>query len=174
MILRRFLSALRDNRGVAAVEFGLMLPLLVMLTLGMSEFTQAYQAQKRLAHVAAATADITAQTRAVTVAETDDIMNAATSLIYPFGTVSLGQRISSLSSNSSGTITVDWSVKKNYNLTGTPTVPAGYLLANESLIVTDVVYDYRPTFGLYLPTTIRFIRHAYVRPRLSTTVQLLP
>ena len=29
-------------------------------------------------------------------------------------------------------------------------MPAGYLLAGESAIVTDVIYDYRPTFGLFL------------------------
>jgi hypothetical protein len=50
-------------------------------------------------------------------------------------------------------------------------VPSGYLSANESVIVTDVVYDYRPTFGLFMPETIRFTRHAYVRPRLSVKVE---
>jgi hypothetical protein len=50
-------------------------------------------------------------------------------------------------------------------------VPSGYLQANESTIVTDVIYDYHPTFGLFLPDTVRFVRHAYVRPRLSPKVE---
>jgi hypothetical protein len=39
------------------------------------------------------------------------------------------------------------------------------------VIVTDVIYDYRPTFGLFLPDTIRFSRKAYSRPRLSARVE---
>jgi Flp pilus assembly protein TadG len=171
VILRRLLSALRDNRGVAAIEFGLMLPFLFVLEVGTAEFMQALQAQRRLAHLAAATADITAQSRTVSTADLTDIMNAGRSMIYPFGTISLGQRISSVSANASGSISVDWSVSQNYTAGGTASVPSGYLLANESVIVTDVIYDYHPTFGLFLPQTLRFTRHAYVRPRLSTKVE---
>ena len=58
-----------------------------------------------------------------------------------------------------------------YSASGGPSVPAGYLAAGESVIVTDVIYDYRPTFGFFLPDTIRMTRHAYVRPRLSAKVE---
>lgn len=115
-------------------------------------------------------ADITAQNRSVTAAELDDILVASVSMIHPFPNVDVQQRVSSLSANGSGAVSTDWTVNKSYSVAGGPSVPSGYLSANESVIVTDVIYDYKPTFGLFLPATIRFTRHAYVRPRLSVKV----
>jgi hypothetical protein len=116
-------------------------------------------------------ADITAQSRTVTDQELTDILGASTVMIHPFPTASLQQRVSSLSANSGGAVSTDWTAKRDYTQSGGPSVPTGYLLANESVIVTDVIYDYRPTFGLFLPDTIRFSRKAYSRPRLSARVE---
>lgn len=159
-----------DQRGAAALEFALVFPVLFVLHIAAVEALGAYQAQRNVAHIAAAMADITAQNRTVTTAELDDILLASVSMIHPFPNVDVQQRVSSLSANGAGAITTDWTVKKSYSVSGNPSVPSGYLTANESVIVTDVIYDYKPTFGLFLPATIRFTRHAYVRPRLSVKV----
>ena len=92
-------------------------------------------------------------------------------MIHPFPVQSLQQRVSSMSANASGTVATDWTQKRDWTGTGGPAIPSGYLHANESVVVADVIYDYRPTFGLFLPETIRFTRHAYVRPRLSAKVE---
>lgn len=168
--LRRSAS---DQRGAAALEFALVFPVLFVLNIVAVEALGAYQAQRNVAHIASAMADITAQNRSVTAAELDDILAASVSMIHPFPNVDVQQRVSSLSANGSGSVSTDWTVKKSYSVSGGPSVPPGYLSANESVIVTDVVYDYKPTFGLFLPATIRFTRHAYVRPRLSVKVDKL-
>lgn len=163
----RFLRrAAADDRGVSAIEFALIFPVVFVLHIAAAEALQVYQAQRNVAHIAAAMADITAQNRAVTTDELNDVLAASTSMLHPFPLDDLQQRISSLSADSGGSVSVDWTVKKNYSLSGGPSVPSGYLAAGESVIVTDVVYDYRPTFGFFLPDTIRMTRHAYVRPRL--------
>jgi Flp pilus assembly protein TadG len=155
-----------DRRGVSAIEFALIFPVIFVLHIAAAEALQVYQAQRNVAHIAAAMADITAQNRAVDTEELDDILAASTSMLHPFPLESLQQRISSLSASSGGSVRVDWSVKKDYSASGGPSVPDGYLAAGESVIVTDVIYDYRPSFGFFLPDTIRMTRHAYVRPRL--------
>lgn len=160
-----------DQEGAAAIEFALILPILFVLHVGAAEALEAYQAQRNVAHIASAMADIVGQSRTVTTAQLDDVMTASTSMIHPYPNVGVQQRITSISASATGTVSTDWSVKKNYSLTGGASVPTGYLGNNESVIVTDVVYDYKPTFGLFLPETIRFTRHAYVRPRLSTKVE---
>lgn len=166
--------AAADKTGAAALEFALIFPVLFVLHIAAVEALGVYQAQRNIAHIASTMADITAQNRSVSTAELDDILLASVSMIHPFPNVALQQRISSLSANSSGSVSVDWTVKKAYSGSSGPSVPSGYLAANESVIVTDVIYDYRPTFGLFLPDTIRFTRHAYVRPRLSVKVDKIP
>jgi Flp pilus assembly protein TadG len=171
MIRRLFHRAAADQEGAAAVEFALIFPVLFVLHVAAAEALEVYIAQRNVAHIAAAMADIMAQSRVVTQADVDDVLLASTAMMHPFPEASLQQRVSSLTANAAGTVATDWSVRRSYDGAANPSVPAGYLLANESAIVTDVIYDYKPTFGLFLPKTIRFTRHAYVRPRLSTKVE---
>ena len=152
------------------MEFALLAPFLFVLHLAAGELVQVFQVQRRIAHMASAMADITSQSRALTDAEIADILQAGRVMILPFPETSLGQRISSISANAAGVVTTDWTLNSSYPAGSPPSVPAGFLRANESVIVADVVYDYRPAFGLYLPTTLRFERHAYLRPRLADKV----
>ena len=167
-LLRRLAA---DRKGASAVEFALILPILVMLNMCAAEAVQAYVAQRQIAHIATAMADITARNRTVSAADLTDILLASTTMMYPLPNVRLQQRVSSLVADSNGTITTEWTVKKGYTLSGSPSVPAGYLRSNESVIVSDVIYDYETPFGFFLPESIRFTRHAYVRPRLSAKVE---
>ena len=170
--MTRFLLRMAaDRKGAAAVEFALIFPILFVLNIGAAEALQVYQVQRNVAHMAAVMADITAQSRSVTDAEGQDILSASIAIIHPFPKGSLQQRVTSLSANAAGTVSRDWSAKKDYSGTTAASVPSGYLGANESVIVTDVVYDYRPTFGFFLPENIRFTRHAYARPRLTQKVE---
>lgn len=168
MLLRRLAA---DQKGASAIEFALIFPLLLMLHIGAAEALQAYMAQRKVAHIATAIADITARNRTVTAADMNDILGASASMMHPFPNVRLQQRVSSISTDSTGTLSTDWSSKKDYTRIDPPTVPQGYLRANESVIVTDVIYEYRPTFGLFMTDSISMTRHAYVRPRLSAKVE---
>lgn len=167
-LLRRLWA---DRTGVSAVEFALLFPILFVLHIGAAEALQAYIAQRNVAHVASAIADITARNRSVSTADLNDILAASLSMMHPMPTVQLQQRISSMSSDGSGGAVRDWTTGKAFTDPSAPSVPHGYLDTNESVIVTDVIYDYHPSFGLFLPDTIRFTRHAYVRPRLSSKVE---
>lgn len=160
-----------DRTGVSALEFALLFPILFVLHIGAAEALQAYVAQRNVAHIASTIADITARNRSVTAADLDDILSASTSMMHPLPNIGLQQRVSSMSDNGSGSVVKDWTAGKGFNDPSAPSVPHGYLDTNESVIVTDVIYDYHPSFGLFLPETIRFTRHAYVRLRLSAKVE---
>lgn len=167
MTLRRFR---RDTRGAAAVEFALTLPILVTLQLGSVELVRAFEAQRRIAHVAAAMADVVSQGRTVSQAQLNDTYLAGQILVSPLPVSNLGLRISSLTANASGKVGLDWSDNQNWTQAGAPSVPTGYLAAGESAIVADVSYDYVSPIRYLLPNTIHFVRHAYIRPRLSSQV----
>lgn len=166
-LLQRFVS---DRRGNAAIEFAFIFPVIFMLHVAAVEALQAYQAQRSVAHIASAMADITAQNQTVTTSDLNDIMAASVVMIQPFPNVSVQQRVASMSANGSGTVASDWQAAQNYTSGPPLTVPNGYLLPNESVVVTDVVYDYHPTFRLFMPATIQMKARAYARPRLSSKV----
>lgn len=171
MMLRFFRRASADRDGAAAIEFALIFPAIFLLHVAAAEALEAYEAQRNVAHIAAAMADITSQSRSVTNSELDDMLSASVSMIHPFPLTGLQQRISSISNNPSNGVATDWTRSRNWGGGEAPAVPNGYLLTGESVLVADVVYDYKPAFGLFLPKTIRFTRHAYSRPRLSAKVE---
>lgn len=160
----------RCERGAAAMEFALVAPLLFVFHFGMVEMVQAWEANRRVEHVASALADLTAQNRSVTADDLNDILVAGTLIISPFPTAKLGERISSLTANSSGTVAVDWTASSNWTAGGTPSVPAGYLAASESVVVAEVTFSHTALFGLVLPSVFTMQKKAYLRPRLSQQV----
>lgn len=171
--MRRGRGFLRNERGAAAIEFALVLPILVALQIGSVELVKAFEAQRRIAHVAAAMADVVSQGQTVTDAQLTDAMAAGEVLVDPLPTTTLGLRISSLTADSSGAVSVDWTTSQNWTQAGAPSVPAGYLAAGESAIVADVSYGYTSSTRYVLGDTITFVRHAYIRPRLSNQVTKL-
>lgn len=160
----------RCERGAAAIEFALMAPLLIFFHLGSVEVIQSWEAHRRVAHVAAALADLTTQKVTVSQADMTDILAAGALLITPFSTNQLGERVSSFTADGNGVVKLDWSQSQNWTASGGPTAPAGYLAANESVVVADVTYSFKALFGIALPTAFTMQKHAYLRPRLSSSV----
>lgn len=160
----------RCERGVAAIEFALVAPLLIIFHLGAVEMVQSWEAHRRIAHVAGALADLVAQEESVSASDLNDILAAGSLLVTPFSSSQLGERITSFTADSSGVVAKDWSVNQNWTLSGDPQLPAGYLQANESVIVAEASYRFTAMFGIVLPATLTLEKHAYLRPRISNQV----
>ena len=168
--LRRFRD---DRRGVSAVEFALIAPIMILFYFGMAEICQGFMAKKRVEHVASAIADLVAQTDDVSTAELNDIYAASTQVMKPFPTASLKQRITSVTRNSSGTPKVDWSSNKGWTSrsTGsTVTVPANMIANGESLVMAEVEYVYSSPFDYVMPQQMTFRKTFYLRPRQTDVV----
>ncbi|MCR5875706.1 pilus assembly protein [Phenylobacterium sp. J426] len=166
--LRRFG---RDEHGAAAVEFALILPFLVFMHLAVVEFVQAWQVRTRVGHVAASIADVTSQSRTVSDADLADILLAGDAMMRPYPTAPLGERITSLTANAQGAVVVDWSVGRNFGAAPAATAPPNFLAPNESIIVAEARYDYRPAISVYLLDKFTLRQTAYVRPRVATKVE---
>ena len=156
-----------DERGVSAIEFAMLAPVLIAFYMGMTEFCQGFMAQKRMGHVSAAVADLIAQEETVTPATVDDIFDIGGLIMKPFPTATLNQRVSSVS-RASGSATVDWSRGDGMTaraVGSTMTLPADLVEDGESVIVAEVTYDYDSAADYLMPGLTRFSHTYYLRPR---------
>jgi Flp pilus assembly protein TadG len=168
------MKLLADRRGVAAVEFALLVPILLLLYFGVVELTQGLMTQERAAHTASTIGDLTAQSATIDQAELGDIFAMGDTIMYPYPTTSLQMRISSLVADASGKITVAWSEGQGMAALGKGSavnnLPKNVVTANESVIMAETQYTYTSVFGQIMPTPVVFNEKYYLRPRTSVTV----
>lgn len=161
-----------DERGVSAVEFALIAPVMIAFYFGMAEFCQGYMAQKRMGHVSAMVADLVAQEETVATTNLDDIFQIGGLIMKPFSTTPLKQRVSSVT-QTAGIARVTWS--RGRGMTGravneTITLPAGLISDGESIIVSEATYDYDSPVDYLMPAVTRFSHIYYLRPRTVDNV----
>ncbi len=169
MMMRRGLFArLRsDERGVSAVEFAMLAPVLIAFYFGMAEFCQGFMAQKRMGHASAMVADLVAQEETVATANLDDIFDIGGLMMEPFATAGLKQRVSSVT-RTSGVARVDWSRGDGMAarvVNSTITLPTDLIANGESVIVSEATYDYDSPVDYFMPGITRFSHIYYLRPR---------
>jgi Flp pilus assembly protein TadG len=168
--LRRFAN---DARGVAAVEFAMIAPLLLLLYFGVVELTQGAMTEQRAAHTASTIADLVAQDQSLTSAQVTDIFSVGATLMYPYPTTTLKMRVSSLTADASGNVTVAWSQADGMTALAkgaSVSVPANVISANGSAIMGESQYTYTSVFGQIMPQPVVFKEVYYLQPRLSPNV----
>lgn len=161
-----------DERGISAVEFALIAPVMIAFYFGMAEFCQGYMAQKRMGHVSAMVADLVAQEETVATTNLDDIFQIGGLIMKPFSTTPLKQRVSSVT-QTAGVAKVVWS--RGYGWAARPVsdviaLPAGLLIDGESIIVSEATYDYDSPVDYLMPAVTRFSHSYYLRPRTVDSV----
>jgi Flp pilus assembly protein TadG len=171
--VRRFAG---DQQGVSAVEFALLLPLMITLYLGGVEISQAVSADRKVTLVARTAGDLVAQATSVSTSNMNDIFSAATAVLVPFGATNLKVTISNVivDANSKATITTStggWS--NTYQGTArsgdvTSSIPSALLVANSCLVWAEASYTYKPPIGYAVVGTLNLKDQMFMRPRLVT------
>lgn len=176
--MRARLSTLaRDKSGVSAIEFALILPVMVAMFFGIGEITSYMQAHSRMTKVASTVADLVAQDTAITDDEMTNIFNCAEAIMQPFDAADGWVRVTSIVANAAGQTTVAWSDGQGVSdrQTGSAiSVPGGIVPPNSSVIFTEVSYTYTSTFGMFLTGGITASDQFYSRPRRAVAVAREP
>ena len=163
----------RDRRGVSAIEFAFIAPLLILIYFSLAELCQAMLAERKVAHAAASVGDLVAQVSTVSASDLNDVYAAAGSVMTPYSTTPLKIRITSVSADSTGKTTVAWSQGSGMSglATGsTVTLPANLLPASQTLIMSEVQYAYDSPFNYWFKGVMTFDQTYYLRPRVSQSV----
>jgi Flp pilus assembly protein TadG len=170
-LLRRYGA---DRRGIAAVEFAMLLPMMLTLYLGSVEVSTGVAINRKVTLTTRALADLTSQYTDVTNADMSNILNASSDIVAPYPVSGLSAVVSELSIDANGNTTVVWSDTLNgtaRSVGAAVTIPASLVVPNTYLILAEVSYSYNPSFGYVLTHTMTLNDHIYMRPRQSTSIQ---
>ncbi|HEY2071102.1 MAG TPA: TadE/TadG family type IV pilus assembly protein [Rhizomicrobium sp.] len=178
-MLKKLARFRKNKSGVAAVEFGLIAPVMATMLLGTIEVCNALQCKQKVTSIASSVADLVAQTKSVSGTDITNIFSAANALVYPFSSTNSSIVVSSVLSDGNGNGTVAWSKAQN----GTPlatnsavVVPTGLMSASTcargacSVILAQVSYAYSSPLGKIIVGTNNMTDYFYARPRKSATV----
>ena len=168
--LKRFL---RDRRGVAAVEFALTLPVMLILYFGMVEATQAMLANRRSGYLTTAVGDLLTQQAQVTPSQVEDIFDAASAVLKPFPTEGLSVRLTSISIDANGRPSEEWTRARGDIPPATLTdIDKKLLEPNSALVRAETIYKFETPFKQVLPGVFTFKHRMDLRPRTGVPIPL--
>lgn len=178
-MLSRLRKLWRDNRGVAAIEFALLLPLLVVLLIGSLEVTFKIWSTQKAEKLSVTLADVVAQSQTVTMSDLASLTDTVDRIMDPFPFDEDGVVIISsvYRAQNETEVTVNWQFMTSGSLTVSSkigeigedaTLPLGLTVnERENIIVAEVYYRYTPIApGLMFDEAIVY-RRAFFKPRLG-------
>ena len=170
---RHVLGLIPDQRGVSAVEFAMLLPLMITLYLGTVEISQGVGIDRKVTLTTRTVADLASQVSSINNADMTNLLNASASVIVPYDTSKLKVTVSEITIDSAGVAKIIWSDTLNGTkraVGSTVTLPNALNVPSTSLIWSEVAYTYKPTIGYVVTGTLNLSDQIYMRPRVSDSV----
>jgi Flp pilus assembly protein TadG len=173
LIKRRLTEFAGDKRGVSAVEFAMLLPLMLTLFLGGVEVSQGISIDRKVTLTARTVADLVAQVSSIDTTGINATLGAATAIMAPFPDKDVQVTVSVVDIDANGNAKVKWSSSKNGNaraVGSSVTLPAALNIPSTSLVWGEAAYKYQPSIGYVVTGAMNLTDQIYMRPRLSETV----
>jgi len=165
-LTRAWLRLRGDQRGVAAIEFALVVPIVMVVYLVGFEVAEAGTAYRKMTDTTVQLANVTAQFTTLSCTDVNNVLDATAQIMSPYSTSNISIVLSEVSVNSSNVGTVVWSEEyqgTRLAVNSTVTLPSGYQNQNatsacppppgQSSVVTtcyilvQTSYAYQPTIG---------------------------
>lgn len=186
-LCRRFAAS---THGIAAVEFAMIVPVLLVLLLASFDAGRAISVYMKVRAATFTLASITNQystsTNGIATADMTAITGSSSAVLAPFSSSGVVEKITQIKATSLTAATVSWS----YSLNGTAyssgaawTLPSQFRTMNGAIsgsacnsfpcyyILAEVAYTYTPVFGKFITGPITLNDSVYVTPRSSVCVQ---
>jgi Flp pilus assembly protein TadG len=163
---------LKSTDGLSAVEFAIILPVMLLLYLGSFEVTQGIAVQRQVTLTASTVANIVTQYTTISQSATmPDILQASSAVMTPYPVSNAVVTVSCISINSAGTATVAWSQSLNgtaRSLGQVVTLPTALDVPNTEVILGETSYSYTPLFNYLNIGTLNLYSSVYMLPRSSS------
>lgn len=175
-----------DHYGVSAIEFAMLLPIMITLFFGTIEVSSGLAISRKVTLTAHTVADLASQPTSLTAADVTDILNASSAIMAPFASNppaandqarNLKIVLTCISIDANGIATVAWSDALN----GTPlgknsgvSLPSALKNKNSGMLWGQVTTTYTPTFASNLIGVTTITDQAYLAPRKQMTCPTHP
>ena len=172
-VSQRLARLLRDEGGVSAIEFALLLPLMLMLYLGTAEVSLGIGIDRKVTLTSRTVADLASQVSSISGADMSNILGASSAVIAPFDPTPLKVTVSEISVDSNNNATISWSCTLGgsaHAINSAVALPGALNVANTSLIRGEASYVYKLPIGYAVTGALNLSDQIYMRPRLANSV----
>jgi Flp pilus assembly protein TadG len=183
---------LADCRGIAATEFAVIVPIMLVLFFGVVEFSSGVAIDRKVTLIARTLSDLTSQSppltqqaTSATIFDSDlqNIFTASVATMYPYPPALVKATLSEIYVDSNSKATIQWSKAATISTVAgvmqatlttsshaqndvvTTIVPSALLIKKTYLIYSEVSYLYTPTIGYVMKAAVNLADVGYARPR---------
>lgn len=176
-----------DTRALAATEFAVIVPLMLVMFFGTVEFSSAVAIDRKVTLIARTLSDLTSQSTTLADADMQNTFTASISIVMPYDATLVKGSISQIYIDADSIATVQWSkagtiasgaTQATLATSGrkagdkvTNEIPPTLLIPSTYLILSEASYTYTPSVGYVLKSNIPLKDLSYTRPRQATCVQ---
>ena len=176
-LYQRAKRAAKCESGLAATEFALVLPIMVLMFFGLAEGSDALSADRRVSIAVNTMADLVAQSTTLSSNDAVDLFTGVERILEPKSIIEPEFRLLSVIS-SGGNPVIHWSIDSAGAEPYAPGLPytelkdPSLLDAGASLIIVELTYFHQPALlNRVFDETIEFRRLAKRWPRQSSRIQ---
>ncbi len=176
-------SFARDQRGVSAVEFALLLPVMILIYAGVADVSRGVDANRKVSRVASMVGDLISRQISVMPAQLDDVFKIGATLMIPSGTAPEIRvsfiKVEAVQNRPNLVVKLDWSqktagFKESSNRVDRENkqtyLPENLRQEPMNYIRVEAQYTYKPLLSAVLPD-IAMEEIYYISPRYSDSIR---
>jgi Flp pilus assembly protein TadG len=180
---------LADSRALAATEFAMIVPLMLVTFFGTVELSSGVAIDRKVTLIARTLSDLTSQSAGtVTDANLQNTFTASISIVAPYDDTPVSGTIAQIYIDANSKAVIQWSKSAIItsgatqatltapppalaaNTTVTTMIPPTLLIPSTYLIFSQVSYTYTPSVKFVLKTGITLSDVSYTRPRQAACI----
>jgi len=162
----------QDVQGFAAVEFAMIVPVLIVMLMGAVETSDALTVSGRMINISGSVADMAARCTTLTTGDLRDMMSISGSLLGHYSPQDLYVEVVDVQADANDNLTVAWSYDSGHSSplaagSSYSGLSPGLVPVNGELIVATATYNYSSPMGHFIHGRVKLTHTSYNSPRVG-------